>query len=370
MNSTARKRAKKEKPIVKSFNCPNCGAALNITAVGRTISVVCKSCRATLDATDPNFAVLELNAKKRTVKPAIPVGTRGTIGGKMWECVGFMQRGDDYGYRWHEYLLFNPYHGYRWLFEFDGHWTWFKRSYEIPDLSGSDVKYKGKNYKLFTKGSSKVFYVEGEFYWRVKVGDKSKVKDYVSAPYTVSFEKLDNEIVWTHGQYLDPQRVKNGFKLKENSFPEPVGIAPNQPSPHKKEAKQAFKYFFYAALFLIVIHLFRTSTALNKEVFSHHGKREFPIHYGDRSKLDSEVIKTRTFRLERKRANLKLKASSNVNNSWIWIDSLLVNEETGKGIPMPIEVSYYHGYSGGESWSEGRRQKSRIIQNVPPEITT
>jgi len=361
-----RGRAKKERPVVKSFNCPNCGATLNITAVGRTISVVCKSCRATLDASDPNFAILEYNAKMKKVTPAIPIGSRGTIGGKMWECIGFMQRGDSYGYRWHEYLLFNPYHGYRWLFEFDGHWTWFKRSYEMPDLSSSEVKYKSNEYKLFTKGSSEVFYVEGEFYWRVKAGDKSSIKDFVSPPYTISYEKMDDEIVWTHGQYLEPERIKTAFKIKDSFFPEPVGFAPNQPSPHKKQARQAFKYFFLAAVFMICLHVFRTATALNKQVFTYNGNREFPSRYGERRQFDDQVIKTDTFEILKKRTNLQVKASANVNNSWIWIDPLLVNESTGKGIPMPVEISYYYGRSGGESWSEGSHRSSKIIQNVPP----
>jgi hypothetical protein len=366
MSNRISRKEKQIRPVVKSFNCPNCGATLNITAVGRTISVVCKSCRATLDATDPNFAILERNAKMRTVIPAIPVGSRGTLGGKMWECIGFMQRGDSYGYRWHEYLLYNPYHGYRWLFEFDGHWTWFKRSYDIPDLSGTDVKYKGNKYKLFTKGSSEVFYVEGEFYWRVKAGDKSKVKDFVSAPYTISFEASEGEEVWTHGQYIEPDRIKKAFNEKDNFFPEPVGIAPNQPSPHKIEAKTALKYFFFSAVFMIVVHVFRTATAINKEVFRFSGVRTLAPRYSDNKTLDEKVENTPTFLIEKKRSNLQLKAMANVNNSWIWIDPLLVNEETGKGIPMPVEVSYYHGYSGGESWSEGGHNKSKIIQNVPP----
>ncbi len=366
MNTRSSRREKQIRPVVKSFNCPSCGATLNITAVGRTISVVCKSCRATLDATDPNFAILEHNAKMRTVKPAIPVGTRGTLGGKMWECIGFMQRGDSYGYRWHEYLLYNPYHGYRWLFEFDGHWTWFKRSYDLPDLSGTDVKYKGMSYKLFTKGSSEVFYVEGEFYWRVKAGDKSNVKDFVAPPYTISYEKSHDEEIWTHGQYLEPDRIKTAFKLKDNFFPEPVGIAPNQPSPHKQQAKEAFKYFFFAAVFIIGVHLFRSATALQKEVFRMNEVRVFPTRYGERKTLDDKVLRTETFEILKKKSNLQMQASANVNNSWIWIDPLLVNEETGKGIPMPVEVSYYYGYSGGERWSEGGHNKSRVIQNVPP----
>ncbi|MCO4794930.1 MAG: DUF4178 domain-containing protein [Bacteriovoracaceae bacterium] len=361
----SRRKATQVKPVAKSFNCPSCGATLNITAVGRSITVVCKSCRTVLDATDPNFSILEKAHKSHKVSPAIPIGSRGTVGGKMWECIGFMQRGDSYGYRWHEYLLFNPYHGYRWLFEFDGHWTWFKRSYELPDLTSNEIEYKDQSYKLFTKGSAEVFYVVGEFYWRVKVGDKSKVKDFISPPYTVSSEKVENEEVWTFGQYLEPERIKKAFKLDGKYFPEPVGIAPNQPSPHKAEAKKALKLLFFAACFMITVHIFRSASSMKKEVFHNTWKRSFPTSRVERAEL-KKAFNTRPFELTKKKSNVKLKGSANVNNSWIWIDALLVNEQTGKGIPMPMEISYYHGYSGGESWREGSHNSSRVIQNIPP----
>ena len=44
----------------------------------------------------------------------IPIGARARLGDIEWEVVGYMRRCDGPGdFRWTEYLLFNPYQGYR-----------------------------------------------------------------------------------------------------------------------------------------------------------------------------------------------------------------------------------------------------------------
>ncbi|MEJ7605177.1 MAG: hypothetical protein WKF37_02675, partial [Bryobacteraceae bacterium] len=58
--------------------------------------------------------------------PVIPLGTRGNLQGTRYEAIGFQMRGievDGIQYLWSEYLLFNPYQGYRYLTEYQGHWN-------------------------------------------------------------------------------------------------------------------------------------------------------------------------------------------------------------------------------------------------------
>jgi len=44
--------------------------------------------------------------------------------GVEYACIGFVRRKDWEGYSWQEYLLFNPFAGFRWLVTYDGHWSW------------------------------------------------------------------------------------------------------------------------------------------------------------------------------------------------------------------------------------------------------
>ena len=49
--------------------------------------------------------------------------------------IGFQQRSTQSGgetYSWREYLLFNPYKGFRYLTEFDGHWNFVARHRRRP----------------------------------------------------------------------------------------------------------------------------------------------------------------------------------------------------------------------------------------------
>ena len=46
------------KPKVKTFSCKSCGASVEVKYPGTSMSVVCQSCHALIDLTDPNFKIL------------------------------------------------------------------------------------------------------------------------------------------------------------------------------------------------------------------------------------------------------------------------------------------------------------------------
>lgn len=171
-----------EKPVrprIKTFSCPACGAPVTVHYAGFSMSAVCESCRSVIDTTDENYNILCRHfAKKALWNPIIPLGTRGKLDGKLWETIGFMVRSDITGrYTWDEYLLFNPYYGYRWLVQDHGHWNFVQtikqKPFEINQarstIYGASAEYNGKKYKLFNRGTAKVNFVLGEFYWRVIV---------------------------------------------------------------------------------------------------------------------------------------------------------------------------------------------------------
>ena len=124
------------KPTAKALNCPHCGAAITLRALGQAVSVVCESCHSILDATDPNLQILQVfNKAVSADRPLIPLGTRGKIRGTDYEVIGFQRRGievEGIRYCWHEYVLFNPYKGFRYLSEYNGHWNDISICKELP----------------------------------------------------------------------------------------------------------------------------------------------------------------------------------------------------------------------------------------------
>jgi hypothetical protein len=80
---------------------------------------------------------------------------------------------------------------------------------------------------------------------------------------------------------------------------------------------------------------------------------------------EKELVATEPFELSQL-GNLGLRATAPVDNTWVYLDGQLVHLATEEIIPFGIEVSYYHGRSGGERWSEGGRSRTVYLGEVPP----
>src|SRR5262245_23764963 len=105
-------------PVVKpkSLFCPNCGGPVERRGFGHTLTVVCPQCLSVLDASTPLLQILQKIEDRQRRVLSIPLGTRGRFDGVTWETIGFQARSvtsDGVMYEWEEYLLFNPYHGFR-----------------------------------------------------------------------------------------------------------------------------------------------------------------------------------------------------------------------------------------------------------------
>src|ERR1700731_3738771 len=141
------------KPQAKALNCPQCGAAITLRALGHAETVVCESCHSILDAKDPNLQILQkFEAVTGVDRPLIPLGTRGKLRGTDYEVIGFQRRSikvEGVTYCWHEYVLFNPYKGIRYLSEYNGHWNDISICKTLPIVDGGGANYLGETYKHF-----------------------------------------------------------------------------------------------------------------------------------------------------------------------------------------------------------------------------
>ena len=111
--------------------CPNCGGPIELRGFGHALTAVCPQCLSVLDATSPDLKVLQQIQDKMRVNPKIPLGTRGSMAGAKWEVIGFQTRWAE-GDSWDEYLLFNPYKGFRYLTEYSGHWNYVTPMEALP----------------------------------------------------------------------------------------------------------------------------------------------------------------------------------------------------------------------------------------------
>lgn len=346
-----------KKPAVKTFGCTSCGAPVSVRALGQTVAVGCQSCGAVMDVTDENYRVISEARQKIKFEPAIPLGRRGVLHGVKWEVIGFMVRTDGTGaYSWREYLLFNPYKGFRWLTEYKGHWNYVITTRKNPSSFGDSATYLAKTYKLYNRGEAVAFYVIGEFYWRVKVGETVKVDDFINPPEILTREVSPEEEIWSIGEYIEADTIYSAFK-PDAPLPPKMGVAPNQPNLMTQTVRDVWKY---AVMFIGAIFAIQLVTLI-------FIKNEFVYHNGFTMMTSKAVDKLATpaFEVKGGATNLEFTLEAPVDNSWIDLDIELVNERTGEVREFAHGVEYYYGRDSDGYWSEGGQKKSELLSSVP-----
>jgi len=354
------------KPQVKSLNCPGCGAALTLRSFAQAVTIVCDHCHSILDAQDPRLTILQkFKAATNEDPPLIPLGTRGAIRGTAYEVIGFQRRTihvEGISYSWHEYVLFNPYKGFRYLTEYNGHWndTAILRSLPIVNdaVSPPTVSYLGETYRHFQTAAAGTSFVLGEFPWQVRVGESCDVSDYVSPPRVISSERSGKEITWSMGEYVSGRDIWKAFALAGDP-PLRVGVYENQPSPLRADTKAIWLAFAGIVVVLIVMLVAFSALARNEQVFT--GDYKFDPNARGEASFVTEV-----FELKGHTSDLELSTTTNITNSWIYLNCALINQDTGKAYDFGRELSYYYGYDEDGRWTEGKQDDTVTIPSVPP----
>jgi hypothetical protein len=345
----------------RGLNCLRCGNAITLRDPEHTVNVVCDRCGALLDATSKALKVLQEHAAKLKIKPLIPLGATGSLHGHAWQVIGFQQRTlkvEGVSYSWREYLLRNPEQGYRYLTEYDGHWSDVAPLRGVPVQKTGVVEYGGATFKHFQTADSETSFVLGEFPWQVRVGDKVHGTDYVSPPRMLSLEESDGEQTWSVGEYVTGDALWAAFELP-GSPPSAKGVFANQPNPRSATAKAIGGMFLVCALLLAGGCFARmaggTGRLATQQSFSYAPGMP-----------DSGAVATQEFTLDGRTSNVEVELQTTLDNAWGFFDVALIDAEHGTAKEVGREVSYYHGYSEGESWSEGSTHESVVIPEVPP----
>ena len=351
-------------PQVKSLHCPNCGAPLAFRGLQTTVSVVCENCLSVLDAKDPNLAVLQQFQARERIKPLIPLGTRGKLRGDPYEAIGFQVRTitvEGTPYSWSEYLLFNPYKGFRYLTKYQGHWNDVTVLRTLPEVNTGGRRpvalLQGETYRHFQTAEAETTYVLGEFPWQVRVGEKANVMDFVSPPRMLSRETTGSETVWSLGEYVAGAQVWQAFALPGRP-PSPVGVFENQPSPFGGGVKRIWSLAFLFALGLLAVAIFFAVFDRQEEVFRNS------YTYAQRAGQEASFV-TSVFELKGRTSNVELAVHTDLANNWAYFNFALINADSGEAFDFGREVSYYNGTDSDGAWTEGGPSDSALMPSVP-----
>jgi DNA-directed RNA polymerase subunit RPC12/RpoP len=356
----------REEAQVEAVACPSCGGPITKGAFGTTQKIVCPYCGSELLPEPGGALSIMLEARRQQRASLLPLHLRGELDGATWEVIGIMWRevhADGSTYPWQEFLLYNPYLGFRYLlfFLYDGHWALGRPLGSAPRIgrwfSRPVAESNGKRYRHFQNSVARVVYVEGEFPWQVRVGDVANVDDYVAPPLGVSVEATQDEngmdIAYTAMEHLEPDTVWTAFKL-QGSPPSMSGVGPYR--PNRWTQGRAVTWISFAAMFVLwtIISIAYAGSRQSKVVF----QADAPITDTITQEIDlgpSDEVST---------VEVELSARG-LSNAWAFTEIILVPHDRDEAIGFGLEVDQWSGVEGGESWSEGSSRRTEAVGGVP-----
>jgi hypothetical protein len=348
----------------KAMYCPNCGGPVEFRGFGRALTVVCPQCFSVLDASSPLLKMVQeaQHAQSRRT-PLIPLGQRGKWAGATWEVIGFQTRGveeDGITYEWAEYLLFNPYKGFRYLTHYDGHWNFVTPVECLPERRAVGARpavfFEDNLYRHFSGGQAITSFVLGEFPWRVKVGEEVLADDFVHPPFVLSSETTSGEVTWSKGEYTHGAEIWKAFALP-GSAPRAQGVYLNQPSPYQGKVGGSWGIFALMLTGLLVIAILFGVFSRGDTVFDEH------YHYSTTDRGEPSFV-TKVFDVEGRTSNLEVTIHTNLINNWAYFNLTLINDTTGDAFDFGREVSYYAGSDSDGAWSEGGQSSTAMVPRV------
>lgn len=358
-----------------SLNCPACGAGLQLKDPANTVRVACTYCGSVLatpegGASAEKFEVLA-RLQKAPFKPLLPLGGEGTLRGLSYAILGAILKActvDGVHYYWREYLLKETKsEAYHWLVESNGHWTL------VAGIAAGEVStaprlaaWRGTRYRHFQSTTARVEAVLGEFYWEVKRGETTAVSDYVSPPRILSEEKYQNEVTWSEGSYVPKEEVEEAFALK-SPLPAPEGVGSNQPWPHTEASRGFMRTLGLFAGIAVFLFVFFNIKADRKVVYQM--RHDVSLAANDPTLSPDALsegltVVTEPFEIPHS-GNVEARIDAPTDNSWVFVNAVLLEEATGQAFGFGLQSDYYHGIDGGERWSEGARSRTNYIGRVP-----
>ncbi len=371
-------------PVPEDIDCPKCSEKFKLFDPEGSEFWVCPSCHGFIRFTTAHpTGIIQKQAQPIKEQPIIPLGSEGTLKGHQFKVIAYLEKKEQGTiYTWKEYLLYNFVKGYATLAVFDGHWNFIVDKNWEPSLENAYSDYDtatqlGVEYRIFNKYTPVTTGLIGEFDWDV-LSDNPKTVEYIAPPFLLSEEKdspgsKEPQFYW--GEYTEPEEIAEAFGIDVNLFPAKEGIGANQTSVHSHNFDTLAKYTILAILGMLFLHFLIKVAKPEKDLVN----SDFNIVF-DRgpAQVDSTGVVTwgvgtyefkpfLTPSFEQKKGNVPLEivVGSGVDNNWMEATVILVNDQTNESWEVTKGAEYYHGYEDGSNWTEGSREASIILSEIP-----
>lgn len=342
-----------------AVSCPACGGTIEVRAAGYTVTLACQHCGSLLDTTRPEVTLI--TAYKRAAKSfALTLGARGTLFDIEWQVIGALKRRSPESGTWQEFLLFNPYAGYRWLVLVDGTWQFGTMLLDRPEDGPRAVQWRGQDYGRGDSETITTVTVLGEFYWQVARGDEVGCTTFQRGAEVLSCESTGDETTWTQLVTVEESAVGAAFAIDRKFVPRP----PRPSAGARFMGSRGMHSDDLPMMFLVAL-----------AALSVIGLVQLVLRYPQVcARSNTEIVvgaPTRTHRIGTIEARRPWQfvtiaaAAGDFTNRWVDLDYTLVNRQTQQSIDAYGIVEYYVGTDSDGPWSEGSHTAETLFASVP-----
>lgn len=349
----------------RDIHCSSCGAALTVKDEHAEL-VICDYCGSHLQVTAAEQKVLVKGPAAKQDFP-LQLGDSFRYKSHRYEIIARMAfiEDDDLSEMTRQYLLYNPRLGTCWLDEYGGHYSLSRATHVMPESDPFERKrgqvlntHDGRQWVTEEIGQYVLHYVDGALPWIAKSGDRVAYADFAEKSGTgeqYQVQRTENEIEFSFGQSLNIELVRRATGRPELGK---TGVL-------KDRVDAAVKRRFYMTVIMAAIIAMVINLVLLVYTFS-TGKQVFRQRF-TADQLNGEVL-SEPFRVSSDIIKIISDAQPRLNNEWMAMDVAVVGDQEDVLHVYDADISYYHGYEGGEKWSEGSQSQSTFIQVSQPGV--
>lgn len=350
----------------KDIHCPSCGAGLTVKDE-RSELVVCEYCGSHLDVSKEEKEILGKGASRKWEFP-LQIGESFRHKRVRYEIIArmaFIEDGDEDELS-RQYLLYNPYHGTLWLDEYDEQYSLSSDTHVMPKGNPFSQKrgdvlrtHDDREWVLEGTGVYELVYVDGALPWVAKLGDQVEYAEFLNkqnSKLQYEAQRIEGEIEYGKGESLTQAQVRRALGKPEFAKKQAAQGAMSGERGVKDvvRTRRNFMLVFALVIIALVANIFTYLYASSK------GKLVLQQQFSS-TELTEETY-SKPFKVLNGGDVLKITVNANVDNAWMALDIGVVKDDSTLIHVDGTDMSYYHGYEGGESWSEGSRKGNMYVK--------
>ncbi len=375
-----RRRAAAETVAGSKMSCLGCGAAIDVRSLpDPTKTLTCTYCGTVHSRGEGSRDWSEIGKNGDRAPTHLALGAKGSLKGRIFEVIGrlaYQERELDDG-RWSdfrpgscEYVLLDDDGNYSTIEVSEEGVTWLREEEQLPQQNlvallkwGEHYSHRDRTYRMYERGCAQLTYVDGALPWVAKIGDISQFIDLIDMPLIlddrvpqrlsvewVATKEGANEIQAFVGTDVEPDLLIRKFSADTSlrDIRRRV-LKPYQRSPFLAQFATSWVMMGLLCMLGSCVAGSRTGSSVVAEVgLAYNGK---PVDaYSESFSIDDGQL-------------VRLDLDSSANNSWLWAEVDLVDASSRSSVGfIAAEVSYYHGGSGEDAWSEGSRGYTRFFK--------